>query len=470
MIYIEPVSLRIVIVVCIGVSVFVVKGFSQDAVSVNVREFGAIGNGVADDTGPIQSALHSGKSTVEIGSGIYKITRTLKIRSNTHLKLAPNAVIRRAAGVNAMIINETNGSGGHDGSSNIKISGGVWDGNSNQFGAACTLIAVGHARDVEIRDTAVINIPEWHGIELSATLRAQVIRVRFDNCNNEALQLDTPAPQSTGTFPWFGPYDDTKNRDILIAECTFTNVLVGIGSHSNPPVESLSVERCLFVGTKDSAIKAAGYDKISVEECDFFDCARAYSGASKALTFRGNRVIRSASVALDLRGVLAGIIEGNKFVAGSIGMVNVGALVTVRDNFYTSEQSSALGGGRVANISIRTLVTGESPTIVGIAVAERRKSVLIRVAGPALRQFSVNDALSDPWLGVRDSSGRTIAESRGWDAALSNQMLRNGAFPFQEGSGDVAMLQSLDPGLYSIEIRSASNTSGTILVEVYDIL
>jgi hypothetical protein len=453
---------------CWGLTLIQVLCLSAETLSVNVRDFGALGNGLADDTGPIQEALKSGRTIVELDAGIYRITRTLIISSNTHLKLSPSTVIRRSAGINAMLLNSSNGAGGYEAASNIEVSGGIWDGNSSQFGAPCTLIVFGHARDVLVRDTSVINIPAWHGVELSATLRARIIRVRFDRCDNEALQLDTPAPQSPGTFPWFGPYDDTKNQDAIISDCTFTNVDIGIGSHSNPPVKNLRIERCVFVATAGSAIKAPGYEGIVIEDSDFYDCMVAYSGASRGLVFRGNRVLRARTSDLDLAGVGSGVVEGNRFIASSIGIVNVGSGVTLRENFRSDAVTVSSRSGRVANLSVRTAVSPGNPVIFGIVVAERNKALLVRVAGPALRNFGVVDALKDPILIVRDPENRIIAENSSWDFSLIGEMARTGAFSFQEGSQDAALSIKFEPGAYTFEIRSATGLPGTVLLEVYD--
>lgn len=53
---------------------------------VNVKDFGAIGNGVADDTAAIQAALNSGKAIVFLPEGNYKITAPLVISENVTLE------------------------------------------------------------------------------------------------------------------------------------------------------------------------------------------------------------------------------------------------------------------------------------------------------------------------------------------------------------------------------------------------
>ena len=53
--------------------------------SVNIKEFGALGDGIADDYLAVQSALDSGAEEVIIPQGIYCISDTLKVHSNTRI-------------------------------------------------------------------------------------------------------------------------------------------------------------------------------------------------------------------------------------------------------------------------------------------------------------------------------------------------------------------------------------------------
>ncbi|MHC1693668.1 MAG: glycosyl hydrolase family 28-related protein [Eubacteriales bacterium] len=53
---------------------------------LNVRQFGATGDGITDDTESIQKALDSGSSrTVFIPEGVYRITSTLQVSSDTSI-------------------------------------------------------------------------------------------------------------------------------------------------------------------------------------------------------------------------------------------------------------------------------------------------------------------------------------------------------------------------------------------------
>jgi hypothetical protein len=50
--------------------------------TVSVKDFGAVGNGVADDTTAIQAALNSGASTIYINAGTYKVSSQITVPAN----------------------------------------------------------------------------------------------------------------------------------------------------------------------------------------------------------------------------------------------------------------------------------------------------------------------------------------------------------------------------------------------------
>lgn len=207
---------------------------------LNVRDFGAKGDGQTDDAPAIQRTLHAardaGGGTVYVPGGNYAVRSILRIASQTTLKMEKNAYIQRQGATNAIFVNDSNGKGGYEGSKGIIIYGGTLDGNMKLNDLQCTVVAIGHAQDVKIRDVTILNVRDWHAIELNGVDGAEITGCTFRGFTltrpySEAIQLDLM--RSTGTFPWFGPYDHTYCRNIIISGCTFAgNWYRGIGSHS----------------------------------------------------------------------------------------------------------------------------------------------------------------------------------------------------------------------------------------------
>lgn len=72
---------------------------SRGAAVLNVRDFGAVGNGVMDDTSAFQraiDALPSTGGTVQVPDGTYLIdpARNVRLRGSMHLELSPSAVLK----------------------------------------------------------------------------------------------------------------------------------------------------------------------------------------------------------------------------------------------------------------------------------------------------------------------------------------------------------------------------------------
>ncbi len=94
--------------------------------------FGAVGDGCADAAPVLQQALDRG-GEVHLPAGLYRIGRTLRIGSDTRLRLAPGAVIRLAdgagpaAGAGGFLLTNRDPAAGDR---NIAVEGGVWDGNN----------------------------------------------------------------------------------------------------------------------------------------------------------------------------------------------------------------------------------------------------------------------------------------------------------------------------------------------------
>ena len=98
---------------------------------VSVRETGAIGDGMADDSEAFQKALFSGRANVVIPDGDYRIAKTLRIPSGVHVEAGSGARIFHCGETpkkrgDFLLTNSDHEKGNED----ISISGGIWDGNN----------------------------------------------------------------------------------------------------------------------------------------------------------------------------------------------------------------------------------------------------------------------------------------------------------------------------------------------------
>ena len=100
------------------------------------------------------------------------------------------------------------------------------------------------------------------------------------------------------------------------------------------------------------------------------------------------------------------------------------------------------------------IITGSGP-----------KKLMLRAIGPSLE---MDGALLDPQLQIFDQEGREIAFNDNWSDATNRQdMIDTTIQPRHDGES--AILQELEPGVYTAVVRGRSDTTGVAVIEAYDL-
>lgn len=252
---------------------------------LNIKTLGAVGDGVTNDTSIIQLSLDycksSGGGKVFIPEGVYFINKTLIIYENTELTLAKTARILRSNDMYAMIMNGAENAGLYTGESNIIIRGGTWDANGKNFPTKVTALAFGHCKNILITDLRVTDVYDWHHVELNAVQNGHIINCHFDGMTlaretSEMIQIDLMS--ASGQFPWFGPYDSTPCKDIIIEKCLFENGdCAGIGSHTSAEGkihDNITIRDNIFRNLSKNGIVGLNYSNVLVENNVFDYCLK----------------------------------------------------------------------------------------------------------------------------------------------------------------------------------------------------
>lgn len=121
------------------------------------------------------------------------------------------------------------------------------------------------------------------------------------------------------------------------------------------------------------------------------------------------------------------------------------------------------------NISTRVLVgSGDNVAIAGfIVTGGDPKRVIIRAIGPSLRGAGISNALQDPTLELRGSSGSLIASNDNWKETQQAEIQDSGLAPADDRES--AIVRTLLPGAYTAIVRGKNGASGIGLVEGYDL-
>jgi len=127
------------------------------------------------------------------------------------------------------------------------------------------------------------------------------------------------------------------------------------------------------------------------------------------------------------------------------------------------------GAAALQNISARAHVfTGERVLIGGFIIdGAQSKTVLIRGIGPSLATFGIATPLADPILELYDHTGALIASNDNWQDTQRVQIIDTGLPPANDLES--AIIPTLPPRAYTAIVQGKAMTTGTALVELYDV-
>ncbi len=199
-------------------------------------------------------------------------------------------------------------------------------------------------------------------------------------------------------------------------------------------------------------------------DAPFALAASASSGLPIAFAVSGPAILNAATGTLALTGA-AGLVTVTASQAGNATFAAAADVVrtfTVAAPLITPGLIDLAARVRVAPGAARTLIAGF------VIAGSGPKRVLLRGIGPALTGFGVSGALTNPSLQLFDATGAVILANDDWSGAdTAAAFAQVNAFGLTPGSKDAAVVTTLAPGAYTLQI-SAGNETGIALAEVYD--
>ena len=238
-------------------------------------------DGIHDDTKALQACIDELKDggTVYFPDGTYLISAALIFYSNQHLKFSDNAVILRSDKSEPLTryllasYSEPEW-GAYEGTHDVVISGGIFDGNKN-LDESITLVNTVHCSNITIENCRFRHCAHWHYIEINGTENTTIQNCVFDGPSytfktdilfNEQIQLDMsrhgsygPVYNCDGTLIDFKS-DDTVCRNIVIRNNIFKcDGFPGVGHHGDIDHHNILIENNIFDGPSGRIGKSRGY-------------------------------------------------------------------------------------------------------------------------------------------------------------------------------------------------------------------
>lgn len=239
------------------------------------------GDGIHDDTKALQAAIDEVKDggTVYFPDGNYLLSGSLIFYSYQHLKFSDKAVLLRSDKPDALTryllaSYSEPGWAGYEGTHDVIISGGIFDGNGN-FNEKCTLLNTVHCNNVLIENCRFVHCSRWHFIEINGTSNTTIRNCVFDGPTytdkpaellNEQVQLDLSRDGSYGPV-----YDcDRKLIDFCCDDTVCSNIIIennifkcggfpGIGHHGDCNHHNIIIRNNIFDGPSGNYGKSRGY-------------------------------------------------------------------------------------------------------------------------------------------------------------------------------------------------------------------
>ena len=272
-----------------------------DEMIINIKDYGATGNGTHDDTNAFKAAMtyidRIGGGKVVIPTGTYLISEMLYLPSNLTIECHEKAIIKRnwngAIAINGLV-------GGiyeepYSANSNIKIIGGIWDGNTNRQKNGYNMFNFCKGENFTILNATFKDYSGGHVFDISGCKH-----VLIDGCNfigfrpttdreySEAIQISEHT--EAGAPGCFGTYDYSISEDIVIQNCYFgssgtknTYGVNGVGTHGSTYDvynRNIKIINNTFENAHFAAVRNFKYDDVLISGNTFRNCARAIALSS----------------------------------------------------------------------------------------------------------------------------------------------------------------------------------------------
>lgn len=398
--------------------------------SVDVRWFGAIGNGVADDTAAIQAAVNSGRKGVHLPAGDWSFSQLTLSVGGQELTLASGAKLKPTVwNQNAVIVT----------AANVTISGGeiaslgFWDGANTAWTYAVIYIT---GANCTVRDVTLTNVPRV-GIGVREASDARILDCRIAG--------NYPAGSWTGeeTGHFGVTYDPgPSGGNFTLSGSTIKGCVQGIfvgdfGAASS--TGGVVISGNIFEGCHNHGVYAYGGVGNLISANTFQECSYPIAALGAGVIITDNMLYTRTSggnlnlTSIGIREAVGCIVSKNKIV----GDAAVGGVIIDLMNIVTNKTAN-----NIISDNIIDVVGGSS--------------ILIRVGSPSVTEINENNKVSGNIVKGNGSgfSGVIYINNKIGFVGKNNQI-----------DGNTATITGDSYGIVLEEQKAATVTGNKIVVE-----
>jgi uncharacterized delta-60 repeat protein len=320
----------------------------------------------------------------------------------------------------------------------------------------------------------------------------------------------TPVTQTVGsssnesTLTWTRTGNAPAFASVLFEESTDNNTWTTVGNGTTTDGQTWEISGLASTGSTIFYVRATGvipasqFSSSGLEQVVAMEDATATSTVNSASVATGSsgtpfnftvtatqspKTFAASGLPAGLTinpttGVISGTPVGSGsydvvVTVGNAGGTTVSTLVISIGSASSTRFSpaSTSAANRLLNLSSRAQLSSTQVLISGFVITgSGAKPLVIRAVGPGLTPFGVPNVMATPELQIYNSAGTIISDTKAWggSASVAAAFAQVGAFALSPTSADAAVLESLQPGSYTIHVFDAAAKGGIVLAEIYD--